>query len=73
MLAVLVSIYTTGRVITFIWQWQVAGEGWFGSALLHRYVVVLLLRMRFRRFAYELIVIGGLLLLLALLIRAHWE
>ena len=73
MLAVLVSIYSLGRLITFIWRWQVAAEGWLGSALLHRYLVVLLLRMRFRRFAYELIVIGGLLLTLVLLIDAHWQ
>jgi hypothetical protein len=73
MLAVLVGIYGTGRLVTFIWQWQAAANGWLGSAVLRRYVVVLLLRMRFRRFAYELATIGGLLLTLGLLIHAHWH
>jgi len=72
MLAVLVGIYATGHLVTFIWRWQATTDGWLGSALLRRYIVVLLLRMRFRRFAYELFVIGGLLLTLGLLIRAHW-
>ena len=74
MLGVLVAVYSTTRLITFIWRWHGATQqGWVGSALLHRYLTVLLLRMCFRRFAYELIVIVGLLLVLALLIRAHWR
>jgi len=72
MLTVMVGIYGTGHLVVFIWRWQVAADGWLGSALLRRYLMVLLLRMRFRRFAYELAVIGGLLLTLGLLIRAHW-
>jgi len=72
MLAVLVGIYGTGHLVAFIWRWQVSADGWLGSAVLRRYLTVLLLRMRFRRFAYELAVTGGLLLTLGLLIRAHW-
>ena len=74
MLGVFVGVYGTIRLSTFIWRWHgAAQQGWVGSALLHRYLTVLLLRMRFRRFAYELVVIVGLLLILALLIRAHWQ
>jgi len=41
------------------------------AAVLGRYTFVLLLRMRFRRFAGELLQIGGLTVLLVLLLQAH--
>ncbi len=74
LLAVLVCAYGTIRLIVFIWRWQgTMNAGWMGSALLRRYATVLLLRLRFRAFAYELSVIGALTLVLALLLRLHWR
>ena len=74
MLAVLVTVYSVVRLTLFIWRWQgAAGRARGGSEIVYRYLVVLLLRARFRRFAYELAVIGGLLLILAVLIIMHWR
>ena len=73
LLAVLVCVYSTIRLITFIWRWHYAGaDGWIGSALVRRYVIVLLLRLRFQRFVYEFLLIGGLATILFLLLRLHW-
>ncbi len=73
MLAVLAGTYTTIRLLTFIWGWQGAGgQARVGSAVVYRYLVVLLLRTRIRRFVYEIMVIGGLLAVLVLLLRLHW-
>ena len=72
LLAVLVCTYGTIKLILFIWYWhRTGGEGWVGPALVRRYVIVLLLRLRFRRFAYEFLVIGGLAGVLVLLLRLH--
>jgi hypothetical protein len=74
MLTVLVSVYGTIRIALFIWHWHgVTGRTRVGSALLYRYLFVLLLRARFRRFAYELITIGGLASILVLLVHLHWR
>jgi hypothetical protein len=73
MLAVLVTAYGMIRLIFLIWRWQgISGRVRMGSPVLYRYVIVLLLRARLRRFAYELSVIGGLVVVLVLLIRLHW-
>lgn len=74
MLAVLVTTYGTIKLLTFVWRWSgVSGQARVGSATLYRYLLVLLLRARFRRFAYELTVIGGLVTVLVLLVRWHWH
>ncbi len=73
-LALLVCIYGTARLIAFIWRSSVVGTGGqLSSALLRRYVIVLLLRLRFRRFLYEFVVIGGLASILILLLWLHWR
>jgi hypothetical protein len=72
MLAVMVGIYSASRLTLIIWRWELISEGWLSSSLLRRYVIVLLLRMRLRQFTFEFGTIAGLLLVLALLIRAHW-
>jgi hypothetical protein len=73
LLASLVCVYVTVRLVAFIWQWQGFGRGGqVGSALLRQYLIVLLLRIRLRRFVYELMVIGGLAAVLVLLLRMHW-
>lgn len=73
MLTVVAGTYGLIRLLQFIWHWQgIDGEGRSGSALLYRYAMVLLLRARFRRFLYDLAVIGTLGGLLVLLIQRHW-
>jgi len=74
MLTVLVTVYGVVRLAVFIWQWQgAAGQARVGSAFLYRYLIVLLLRARLRRFAYEFTTIGGLAAILVLLIHLHWR
>ncbi len=72
-LTVLVGTYSVVRLATLIWRWQGFGRRMaVGSPVLHRYFLLLLVRTRFRRFVYELFVVGGLAAVLALLIRWHW-
>lgn len=73
LLAVLVGCYAAIRVGIFVWHLQRDVDDVLGSALLRRYVTVLLLRMRLRGFLYELSVIGGLTYVLFLLVRLHWR
>ena len=74
MLTVLVTTYTIIRLVTFIWRWQGAvGGAHGGNAVFYRYLGVLLLRTRLRRFLYELVTLGGLIAVLALLILFHWR
>ena len=74
MLTVLVSVYGTIRIVLFIWHWHgVTGQARVAYALLYRYLFVLLLRARFRRFAYEFVTIGGLATILVLLVLLHWR
>lgn len=74
MLAVLVTTYAVIKLLTAIWRWRgIYGEARAGSAVLYRYLLVLLLRARFRRFAYELTVIGGLVAVFVLLVWRHWH
>ncbi len=73
MLSVVAGTYGLIRLLQFIWHWQgIDGEARTGSALLYRYAIVLILRARFRRFAYDLAVIGSLAGLLVLLVQRHW-
>ena len=72
MLATVVAIYSLIKLTLFIWRWQgVQGEARIGSRLAYQYLLVLLLGVRVRRFLYEFIVMGGLIAILILLIRAH--
>ncbi len=73
MLAVLVCVYGTVKLITLIWRFHGLGaDGRLGSALLQRYLIVLVLRLRFRRFLFEFLAVGGLVLILILLLSLHW-
>lgn len=72
MLLVLVATYSLLKLAIFIWRWQgPEGEARMGSRLAYRYVIILLLGVRLSRFIYEFFVIGGLITILILLIRAH--
>lgn len=74
MLAVLVTTYSVIKLLTAIWRWRgIYGEAGAGSAVLYRYLLVLLLRARSRRFAYELTIIGGLVAVFVLLVWRHWH
>jgi hypothetical protein len=72
LLATLVCVYGTIRLVVFVWHWQGLGQGGLvGSPLLWRYLTALVLRARLRSFVYELTVIGGLVAVLILLLRLH--
>ena len=75
MLAVLAGTYTFIRLVSFVAgvgeAIRSASRGRAGSTVMYHYLTVLLLRTRLRGFSYELVVIGGLVLILILLIRAH--
>ena len=73
LLTILVTCYTGTRLALFIWRWQGQVDEVLGTALLRRYVIVLLLRFQLRRFLYEFCVLGFLVGSLYLLIRLHWK
>lgn len=73
MLTVLVSVYTVSKLVMTIWQWQSFAPGASRTmGMLRVYVVVHLLRVRFSRFAWDVVFIVGLALLLYLLLRETW-
>jgi hypothetical protein len=72
LLSTVVTIYTlvyTGRTV---WNWV----AYFGTshrhAVMGRYASVLLLRTRMRKFSGELVRLGLLLVLLAVVVGLHW-
>jgi len=72
-LAIVLATYVVVRTVSFVWQCR----GWYArsnetEALLWRYVLALLVRMRARRFWLELTQIVGLTILLLYLLRLHW-
>ena len=72
LLVALVCVYGTVRLVALVWHWQgFAQGGLVGSPLLWRYFTALVLRARLRCFAYELTVIGGLIVILIMLLRLH--
>lgn len=73
MLAVLAGTYTAIRLALLLWRWQEMADDALGTAMVRRYVVILLLRLRIRRFLPELTAVGALGVVLALLVRLHWQ
>ena len=72
LLGILVVVYGTVRLITFIWRWGGPGsDARFGVPLLKRYLATLLLRTRIRWFLRECFVIGGLSAVVLLLLWLH--
>lgn len=71
-LAVLVLAYAAVRTTLFVWNWVYRPESILSSSLVRRYIIVLLLRLRFRRFAYELGSVACLLAVFLYLVRLHW-
>ncbi len=71
MLMVVVGVHLSLRLITFIWRWQAYEQREWWAPLARRYFLVHLLRIRFRRFAFDLLQIVGLLILLLWLVRLH--
>lgn len=74
LLSVLVGSYATVRLVTFIWRLQYIG---FGDprarGLLRQYLLIQMLRVRFRRFAWDLLQIALLLVVFILLLHRHWR
>jgi len=74
LLALLVGIYTLVRLIVFIWESPLfRPQADQGAIVALRYVGVLLLRTRFRRFAFDLAVIAALSFVLGLLVLRHGQ
>ena len=71
LLAIVCAVYTVVCVWQSLWRWL----NYFGSsrhtAFLGRYAGVLLLRMRFRRFAWDLCQIAVLLAMLGVVLYRH--
>jgi hypothetical protein len=73
-LTVLVASYMVVKLACFMWRWQSFGaDDPRGVGLLRRYLIVQLLRTRLRRFMPDVAAIGVLLIVLLLLIGAHWQ
>ncbi len=72
LLSTAVCTYGIARFIQFIWRWQgLDRHSSDGSAIALRYLVVLLLRLKVRRFAFDFFQIAGLITIFVLLILSH--
>jgi hypothetical protein len=71
LLAVICTIYTLIVTWQTLRSWLLYFASGRQSQILGRYTVALLLRVRLRRFAWELAQIGGLTAVLILLLYAH--
>ena len=70
LLALVVGTYVVVRTLNFIWRWQLAtGSAPRLEGLLRRYLVVSVLRLRVRRFVFEL---GQVFLLIGVLSYLAW-
>ena len=72
MLSLVVAVYCGLRALQSLWHW--VGLGRDGSpqmAILRRYVILLLLRLKLRHFLSEFSVIVGLSAVLILLLSLH--
>jgi hypothetical protein len=73
-LTVFVASYAIMRLACLTRRWQSLGaDDPRGAGLLRRYLTVQLLRTRLRRFMPDIAAIGVLLIVLLLLIGAHWR
>jgi hypothetical protein len=72
LLAIVGSVYTVVCAGQSLYRWLTYFGGSREKALLGRYTLVLLLRVRLRRFAGELCQIGFLLAALVGLVYVHW-
>ncbi len=67
-----VSVYVLIRVSLFLWNWVVASANDSREIhVLRRYLVTLIMRSRLRRFWFDLLQIGVLVILLGTLLRMH--
>ena len=72
-LSVLVCCYTVARLTTFIWRIQGFTIPTIrGTSLVRRYLLVHLLRIRWRRFIPDLVTIAALGAVLGLLVSLHF-
>ena len=74
MLVIVGLSYTVVRTMHAIWNWQSASAAAPRmEALARRYLVMHLLRIRVRRFVFELVQIAGLIVVLVYVIQLHWR
>jgi hypothetical protein len=71
LLAIVCTVYTVVVTWRSLLGWLAYFQSSRETAVLGRYTLVLLLRTRFRRFAWELVQIIGLTVALLLLLYAH--
>ena len=71
-LLIVVGCYVAVRFASFVWRWQIHGrEADRSEAMLRRYVVTLLFRVRLRWFWFDFLQIGVLLAGLAYTMMLH--
>jgi len=74
LLAIVVSTYIVVRMVNFVLRWQLATEAaprW--EALVRRYLTVQLMRLRVRRFLFELGQVAVLAAVFGYLLLLHWR
>jgi len=71
LLGIFVSIYVVVHLIQSIWRWGFRPFEHRWANVMRRYVILLLLKTPTRRFALELLQIGGLMVILVWLISYH--
>ena len=72
MLATICTVYAAVCIWQSLWGWLNYFSSSRQTAVLGRYTVVLLLRLKIRRFAGELLQIAAWLLVLGLLVYLHY-
>ncbi len=73
MLTIVVTVYCAIRLLMWLpLVMQLTAGNDRGARLLRRYLLVQALRIRFRRFAWEMVQIVLLFAILCLLIARHW-
>ena len=71
-LAIVFGTYAVIRLINAVWRWQLATQrAGRSEAMLRRYVLVSLLRVRLRRFWFDVVQIGVLTAMLTYLLWLH--
>lgn len=74
LLALVVGTYVAVRTVNLIWRWQLAtGSADRLEGLLRRYLVASVLRVRVRRFVFELGQVFLLIGVLSYLVWLHWR
>lgn len=72
LLALLVLVHCVVKLVSFVYRWYAFDSRYRWAPLVRRYVVVQLLRIRVRRFLFEIAQLGALAAIFILLVSRHW-